>query len=195
MWSDLRDWRDGPLLGTHATGISGETIFEFRRRSALSVIRRSAYDVEDGAGQPAIWLAREKQIREELDDSAAGKRSRGPTTCGWSPMFGCWPMTTSAASRDFETLSVPRPSLAAEFNRVSFCMRTVATHRSGTGGGTRSGMQSVSQPAGGQGKELRRRVRTTAEAVGVAMPFLFGRYPSPPNWHGERKPSRGRHES
>ena len=35
---------------------------------------------------------------------------RGPTTCGWSPMFGCWPMTTSAASRDFETLSVPRPS-------------------------------------------------------------------------------------
>ena len=99
--------------------------------------------------QPAIWLVREKQIREEIDDSAAGKRSRGPTTCGWSPMFGCWPMTTSAASRDFETLSVPRPSLAAEFNRVSFCMRTVATHRSGTGGGTRSGMQSVSQPAGG----------------------------------------------
>ena len=31
--------------------------------------------------QPAIWLV-EKQIREELDDSAAGKCSRGPTTCG-----------------------------------------------------------------------------------------------------------------
>ena len=34
-------------------------------------------------------------------------------------------------------------------------------------------------------------MRTTAEAVGVALPSLFGRYPSPPDWHGERKPSAG----
>ena len=144
--------------------------------------------------QPAIWLVREKQIREEIDDSAAGKRSRGPTTCGWSPMFGCWPMTTSAASRDFETLSVPWPSGRVQSSQLLY---EDGRYTSVWDRWWHPVRHAISQPARRrhQGKELRRRVRTTAEAVGVALPFLFGRYPSPPNWHGERKPSRGRHES
>jgi len=143
--------------------------------------------------QPAIWLAREKQIREELDDSAPGNAG-GPTTCGWSPMFGCWPMTTSAASRDFETLSVPRPSGRVQSSQLLY---EDARYTSVWERWWYPVRHAISQPARRrhQGKELRRRVRTTAEAVGVAMPSLFGRYPSPPDWHGERKPSQGRHES
>ena len=130
--------------------------------------------------QPAIWLAREKQIREELDDSAPGNAG-GPTTCGWSPMFGCWPMTTSAASRDFETLSVPRPSGRVQSSQLLY---EDARYTSVWERWWYPVRHAISQPARRrhQGKELRRRVRTTAEAVGVAMPSLFGRYPSPPDW-------------
>ena len=136
--------------------------------------------------QPAIWLAREKQIREELDDSAPGNAG-GPTTCGWSPMFGCWPMTTSAASRDFETLSVPRPSGRVQSSQLLY---EDARYTSVWERWWYPVRHAISQPARRrhQGKELRRRVRTTAEAVGVAMPSLFGRYPSPPDW--ERVPIR-----